>query len=558
LELGPKTADPHTSAQPSKDSAPVPSHPAWFRWLMPSVTDLVFVLQLGVLVYAPLHSALLRDAGLGWHIRNGEYMVATRSVPRVDYFSYTKSGQPWYAWEWLYDVLIWLIDARLGLNGVVLFSALVIAVTFTLLFRLALARSGHLLIGAGLVLLAAAASTTHVLARPHVLTWLFTVIWWQILDRSQSAGEGFSPVAVRPREFHRSGLLWLPALMLLWVNIHGGFVLGLVLLGLYLTGHLWTWLTVSDGEQRQQAAKSAANLGIATALTTLATLANPYGYRLHLHVYGYLSNRFFMDHIQEFLSPNFHGQAEQRFEALLLLTIAALAIAPGRIRAGQLLVVLFAVHAALFAVRNVPISAILLTLVSAPLLGKTADWAGAHPELSPLFRGVLTRLHAFSARISNLEYRFRGHALPVVAVVLSLWISFHGGRLLSHQVLAARWDPNRFPVKATEFLAAQGIHDHVFTPDDWGGYLIYQLHPRLKVMVDDRHDFYGEPFLKDYLRVKSLDLGWKTVLEQQRVNWVLVPPRWPVASALKEMPEWKVLYDDKVAILFGRVTPVHP
>ena len=113
------------------------------RWLLPSIADVFFLVLVGIFAYSPASRALLGDADTGWHIRNGEFILATRSVPRVDSFSYTKAGQPWYAWEWLYDAVIGAIHHVAGLNGVVLFTAFVIAATFALLFRFVLRRSGN-------------------------------------------------------------------------------------------------------------------------------------------------------------------------------------------------------------------------------------------------------------------------------------------------------------------------------------------------------------------------------------------------------------------------------
>ena len=185
-----------------------------------------------------MSAALLCDADTGWHIRNGEFILATRSVPQTDSFSYTKAGQPWYAWEWLYDVVIGAIHHVAGLNGVVLFTALVIAGTFALLFRFVLRRSGSFAAALSLTLLAAAAAQIHMLARPHVLSWLFTLLWVEALYRFE--------------EGKRSALLWLPPLMLLWVNVHGGFILGLVLLVLFGCAQLWNYLAAPSAENRQK------------------------------------------------------------------------------------------------------------------------------------------------------------------------------------------------------------------------------------------------------------------------------------------------------------------
>ncbi len=105
-------------------------HPAWVRLLLPSVVDIFFVALLSVLVFTPVSVRLLGDAGIGWHIRTGQQIVATHAIPRVDPFSSTMQGKPWFAWEWAYDVLVGQLERMAGLNGVVWFTALVIALVF--------------------------------------------------------------------------------------------------------------------------------------------------------------------------------------------------------------------------------------------------------------------------------------------------------------------------------------------------------------------------------------------------------------------------------------------
>src|ERR1022692_5016339 len=100
-------------------------HPAWMQWLIPSIGDLIFTALLGLLAFTALSVRLLGDAGIGWHIRTGQLILATHEVPRVDPFSAGMAGQPWFAWEWLYDVLVGWLESVAGLNGVVLFKALI-------------------------------------------------------------------------------------------------------------------------------------------------------------------------------------------------------------------------------------------------------------------------------------------------------------------------------------------------------------------------------------------------------------------------------------------------
>jgi hypothetical protein len=207
----------------------------YVRWLIPSIADLIFISLLGLLCYTILSVRLLGDAGIGWHIRTGQLILASHAIPRVDPFSSTMAGHPWFAWEWLYDVLAGWLDTVAGLNGVVFFTALIIALTFSWAFRLLLGQGTNFLVALILVLLATSAAMIHFLARPHVVSWLFTVLWFWVLESSETRGRLASA-------HHRRHLLWLlPPFMLLWVNVHGGFLLGFILLGIYWLSTVWHW-----------------------------------------------------------------------------------------------------------------------------------------------------------------------------------------------------------------------------------------------------------------------------------------------------------------------------
>jgi len=547
MTTGSHTASPHLAVvRPTPSVSPPPGSPWWFRALMPSIADVIFLLLLLALTYGGLQQRLLGDAGTGWHIRAGQQMLATHAIPRQDSFSYTMPGHPWFAWEWLYDLAAGIIYSRMGLNGVVFLSALLIAGTFAGLFRKAVARNRYPLIAAVLVVLAIFASSIHFLARPHLFTWVFTLIFWNILESATAPGS--------TRTLRR--LYWLPALMLLWVNLHGGFLVGLALVGLYFLGALWETLAGHEPSGRATAKIAARRLGMVGLLSGVATFLNPYGYGLWLHIHAYLGSRFYMNNIQEFLSPNFHGAAEKFFAALLLLSLLGLAVNRSHLRASHLLVILFSVYFGLYAARNIPIASILLVLSVTPLLAGAVERAGSAEELAPRARNLFLRWKNFAARMASTELGLRGHLLPLVAVVITFVVCLQGGRLGARPLVRAHFDGKRFPVAAADFLAARGIRSQVFNPDYWGGYLIYRLGPGYKVFMDDRHDFYGEPFVRDYIKLKDIQPGWQEVLDKQKVNWVLIPPEWTLSNALKELPQWRVLYDDHRAILFARVKPL--
>src|SRR5262245_61857681 len=106
--------------------------------LLPSFTDFAFLMPL-LLLFGRMEgvSTLLSDGDTGWHIRTGEWIGQNRAVPMVDFFSYSRPGAPWFAWEWLSDVVLAWLNAIGGLRAVSFFAVLMLATTFTMLFRLA-------------------------------------------------------------------------------------------------------------------------------------------------------------------------------------------------------------------------------------------------------------------------------------------------------------------------------------------------------------------------------------------------------------------------------------
>jgi hypothetical protein len=500
------------------------------RWALPSASDMTFVVLLGSLCFTGLATKMLSDAGVGWHIRTGQQILSTRHIPRVDPYSSITSGKPWIAWEWLYDAVVGTLDSAVGLNGVVWLNALLIGATFAATFQSAIARGTKLLAALVLILLAISASMMHVLARPHVVTWLFVVIWFNILDGSEQESTA-GKIAARSRR------LWLlPAMMVIWVNLHAGFLLGLVLCAIFWCGALWCWQTTAqtfdDTLLRLACGKRLRDLSAITLLCFGATFVNPYGWALHRHIFSYLRNPFLMDHIEEFQSPNFHQLAPRCFLALLLVTFAALAVRKRALKKSELLLLLFAIYAGLFASRNIPVASILLVLVVGPLL----------PPI-PVFS-------KFSTRMTAVDSTLRGHIWIILAIIFVLLVDFNGGRFAGKVLANAHFDPRRMPVAAVDHLQTMGISDPVLTPDFWGGYVIYRLYPRTKIILDDRHDLYGEQILASYLKMYRGQPGWDDFLRDHDVTCVLMPRNAAISAVLSQAPGWKSVYSDDLAIMF--------
>ena len=197
------------------------------RWvsLVPSLSDLAFLMPVLVLFWCTTGVPwLLSDSDTGWHIRTGEWILKNGRIPATDLFSFTKFRQPWLAWEWLSDVSMAAVHRHFGLGGIALLSLLVLGVTSLCIYRSAVEESEHRLIAISFTGLAMAAGTIHWLARPHLVTPLFAAVFCWVLNRADKrpSGERF--------------LLLLPALTILWVNLHGGFFVGTILLMTYGLG----------------------------------------------------------------------------------------------------------------------------------------------------------------------------------------------------------------------------------------------------------------------------------------------------------------------------------
>jgi hypothetical protein len=194
----------------------------------------------------------------------------------------------------------------------------------------------------------------------------------------------------------------------------------------------------------------------------------------------------------------------------------------------------------------------LLTLIVAPLLSETVAKAAENEEITPRLRALFSWLHNFSKRMESLELHLEGHVWMVLVFVLGLWACMHGGKLGSTQLINAYFDDKRFPVEATAVIAERDIREPIFCPDQWGGYLIYRLYPRTKVLVDDRHDLYGDQFFKNYLKIIFVQQGWEKILEEERANWILVEKDSALETMLRQTSKWKLIHGDGTAVLFQR------
>jgi type IV secretory pathway VirB2 component (pilin) len=282
----------------------------WARLSIPSLSDLFFV---ALLVWVCMSGGaagwegLLADADIGWHIRTGEWIIDHHAVPHQDLYSFSKAGATWYAWEWGSDVIYGGLHRMAGLKGVTLLAGVLIALFGWTLLRRMVGRGVHLLWAMIVSLLGVGAASIHFLARPHLFTLLFLsiAVWMIELDRTEASEKS-------------ARRLWLLVpLTVVWTNLHGGFLALIAVLGLTAVG-----VAVEAFIVRGSFRTALRYLALAAACAA-ASLINPYGYHLHVHVAQYLRSDWIRNTIQEFQSPIFRSENILQFEALMLIGLVA-------------------------------------------------------------------------------------------------------------------------------------------------------------------------------------------------------------------------------------------
>lgn len=495
--------------------------PKIFRFL-PSIGEILFIIILVFILRGPVN--LLGDADTGYHIRAGEYIIQNLTVPHHDIFSYISPPLEWTAHEWLSEVILAIIHTYAGLTGIVVFMALIIASIYWILLRFLRASGVSIIIAAFIVGLATASSIIHWLARPHVFSLLITLIWYIILDTYQYK--------------HKNYLYLLPPIMLLWVNLHGGFIAGFLLLSIYIAGNVLRALFAS--EERTVALRTVRVLALFSVICLITTLLNPKGYTLLLFPFKIVTNTFLMNNVSEFLPPNFHENL--RYEYMLLLMIVVFGISVGRLNTVEILLVLTFTHMSLYSARYIPLYAIIIS----PIIGKQID----HLLKEFRERKLIGRILALSDRTAKTDAQTK-YALWAIALVVLTAVMVVTGNL------SYEFDRKKLPVDAVAFMQRVEIPGNMFNNDEFGDYIIYAAWPQYKVFFDGRSDMYGEKIGNEYLKVTQIKSGWEEVLKKYNVNWIIFHTKWSLSNILFERNDWKLIYSDKVASIFVKDIPAN-
>lgn len=465
---------------------------------------------------------LFRDSDTGWHIRNGESILAGNPLPRTDPYSFTKAGERWFAWEWGADVIMGAAHQWDGLRGVAVLFSVTVALCVWTWFQLHWAVDGNFFIACLMSAPALTALNLHWLARPHVFSWMLCLAALLILER----GGG--------RFTWRQGA-GLVALGAVWANVHASFLFLPGAAIVYAAGH---WLRRALWDEPGSPAWFLAAAGCGAA----GTLFNPYGTGLHSHVFSYLANTELLSRVAEFQSFNFHAEGAGQITAAIVLVMGGGILAIVNRRPEHALLCLGLAALSLRSARAIPIAALCgLPLANAALTSALSQWR-VRKEVREALDGFL----AYSSRLRVLESRAGGYVIGAFAVMAAI-------ALMRTPVMAERagFPPDQFPVAAAEAVAALPAGARLLAPDKFGGYLIYRFNGERKVFFDGRSDFYGVGMMKRYIDLIEARPGWRNQVEQYGFTHALLPNRYSLVDGL-EAWGWKRVYRDETATLLAR------
>lgn len=479
--------------------------------MLPRLRDVLFMaVFFAALLLGP--RMLNMDGDLPRHLLMGKIILETHSIPTTDIFSYVYEGTPLIPHEWLAGVIFYLVYTLLGLDGVVLLAALLLAAAFLLVYEETHRRSGMRLLALALTAWGAAITSLHWITRPHLFTMFFLSLYLVWANQLQSG---------------QSKRLWaFPLTMLLWGNMHGEFIAGLLVLGAYGTGWLWDYLF----DAVKPPLEIGKNLALAFFSSLLITFINPVGLRTWETVFGYVNNRYLMSRINETNPPDF---SQPQFLVLLMMlgfSIYLLATHSTKINTGQAFALAGFSMMSLLAARNVHLYGI-----AAPLLMAGALNGRPLPRILEKSELLFTRVEA------NL----RGLVWPILTTLLLGLLTLTGAFGNEN-----RFSPKIFPVQAVNWLENHPQSGRMFNAFDWGGYLLFRLWPGQLTFIDSQTDVRGD-VSREYEKIITLSETWQATLEKYAVRWVIIPPNWPLAKALSAQG-WQKIYQDETTIILAR------
>ena len=472
-----------------------------------------------MIVIASLFISAEQDPDFWWHLRAGRWMVENGRLPSVDLFTYTVPNHVWTDHEYLTEVLMWLVFSATGVVGISIAFGIITWAGFWILYR-QVRRQPFVIVGLGLALAAVAGNPIWG-PRAQMITFFLSCLelfWLQAYLSGRSRA-----------------LTYFPLLMVLWANLHGGWVIGFAWLGIALAAELIGWALDRSNPAHRAHVRF---LAVISAASVVAVLATPHGLSLYLYPFNTVGSTAQEKLIVEWFSPDFHQRYLQPFEAMIFVTFAGFAL-----RRPSLYEFLLAVAATAFALQSVRNIALFVAAVTPVMINtygaywvevaKARGWTRTAPA-KPAFAAV-TAL-----------------ALLVIALASALHIDND-----INPAEQASLTAQSYPVGAADWLAAHPeVGTRMFNQYGWGGYLAYRFYPdqNRKVFIFGEAALMGDDLLNQYADVQFLQADWSSILDRYQVDYVVYNRDLPLTNVLVHDPGWKLVYEDSEAVIFVRVS----
>ena len=458
-----------------------------------AVPALLFIRKFGIL-----------DRDIWWHLATGRWILQHHAIPYTDPFSVFGMGRPWYAYSWVFDLVMQGLYLRFGFAGIILFEIAARVLIMVALFHLIYLLLPRFWVACGLSAVSFYVISLVIAPWPEALTILFGILELDILLAARRTGQ--------------TKKLWLiPPMLLLWANWHIQFVYGLLVLGVFAGEALVNSVLKKD--------ERAAELWRACSLTflagALATLVNPYGYKIYETVFQYMHQPKVFNLVVELRAMDFRHT--QHFAALILCIAAAMAI--GWRRDTRLLWPALLLIAAVLAFRSVK-EIWFLSVIAASALAD--GWSSANAAV----RGTLG---------------MRERLLVAVGVLAILSVGYR------HYDVSNNWldmqVAGNFPESAARFIEQHHLPGPLYNDFNDGGFLIWRL-PGLPVAIDGRTNVHGDDRVAHSSAVWSGKPGWNTDPELLRANIIIAAHDSTFAALLRLDPRFKIVFEDVQTVVF--------
>lgn len=492
----------------------------------------------GVFVFVNTHP--IRPHDFWWHIAVGRDILATGQIPQVDTFSYTMPGAPYPSYQafWLMEVTMFVVYRLGGPALTVFLHSLVVTAAYALLLWLGWRISGNWRIAAGATLFSAALGLNDWNVRPQAVTFAIAALFLLAIHEYR-------------RTRRRVWLIVFPPGMVLWVNSHGTFPLGLLLLACWIADEGWEVL--QSGEFTWRNARRALQTPLLIFALSLAACAlSPRGLGTFIYVSGISSNPIIQNLVPEWAAPTFDTLAGQLFFGGLLLSAAVLALSPKHPTPFQLLTFLAFGALGLRTSRGI----IWFGLTMTPALAEHFGEIGESVK-----KRISERVHQReNEKAEKRSLQKTSNIQNVLNVALT-------GLLLLAAVLSLPWfkvlwplPPEKAgvisgetPLAAIEFLLRERPPGQVFHAMPFGSYLIWAA-PDYPTFVDGRIELFPAELWLDYLRISAAAPGWEERLEAYGVQTLLLSPQEQagLVKAARESGQWEAAYENGAAVILTR------